>query len=93
MGSISDNGSGGFYGYRMSKSALNSAGKTLAQDLKPKGISVAMLHSGFVQTDLVDNAGDVTPNQAAQGLVQRIEELTLQNSGSFWHANGETLPW
>ncbi len=93
MGSISDNGSGGFYGYRMSKTALNSAGKTLAQDLKPKGISVAMLHPGFVQTDLVNNAGDVTPTQAAEGLVQRIEELTLQTSGTFWHANGEVLPW
>lgn len=93
MGSVSDNGSGGYYGYRMSKAALNAAGKSLSIDLKPKNIAVCLLHPGFVQTDMVGHQGDVTPATAAQRLSQRITELTLQNSGSFWHANGETLPW
>ncbi len=93
MGSISDNSSGGYYGYRMSKTALNSLGKTLAQDLKPKNISVALLHPGFVKTDMVNLEGEVTPEHAAKGLTQRIEELTMSNTGSFWHANGEQLPW
>jgi len=93
MGSVADNGSGAYYGYRASKAALNSIGKSLAIDLKPKGIAVALLHPGFVQTRMVGFNGDITPEQAAQGLTQRIEELTLDNSGGFWHSNGEVLPW
>ncbi len=93
MGSVSDNGSGAYYGYRASKAALNAFGKSLAIDLKPKGIAVALLHPGFVQTRMVGFNGDLTPEQAAKGLAARIEELTLENTGSFWHSNGEALPW
>ncbi|MCO4321787.1 SDR family oxidoreductase [Aliidiomarina quisquiliarum] len=93
MGSLADNGSGGYYGYRMSKAALNAAGVSLACDLKPKQIAVALLHPGFVQTDMVNNAGDISADEAAKRLRQRIEELTLTNSGTFWHSNGDVLPW
>ena len=93
MGSISDNGSGGYYGYRMSKAALNAAGMSLAIDLSPKGVAVAILHPGFVQTDMVNMSGDVSATAAAQSLVERMNELTLETSGTFWHANGEQLPW
>ena len=93
MGSLEDNTSGAYYGYRASKAALNAFGKSLAVDLKPKGISVAQLHPGFVQTRMVAFNGDITPEQAAKGLYQRIEELNLKNSGGFWHSNGESLPW
>ncbi|MBU2976980.1 SDR family oxidoreductase [Alteromonas sp. C1M14] len=93
MGSMTDNGSGGYYGYRMSKAALNAAGVSLAHDLKAKGIAVALLHPGFVQTEMVNNAGDITPEQAASGLVQRLDELTLETTGQFFHSNGDVLPW
>ena len=93
MGSVSDNGSGAYYGYRASKAALNAFGKSLSIDLKPKGVAVALLHPGFVQTRMVGFNGDITPAQAAAGLAQRIEELNFQNTGSFWHSNGELLPW
>jgi len=93
MGSLEDNTSGSYYGYRASKAALNTFGKSLALDLKPKGIAVAQLHPGFVQTRMVGFNGDITPEQSASGLSQRIEELNLENSGGFWHSNGETLPW
>lgn len=93
MGSLADNGSGGYYGYRMSKAALNAAGVSLACDLKPKQIAVALLHPGFVQTDMVNNAGDISADEAAKRLRQRIEELTLTNTGTFWHSNGDVLPW
>ncbi len=93
MGSVADNGSGAYYGYRASKAALNAIGKSLAIDLKPKGIAVALLHPGYVQTRMVGFNGDITPEHAAQGLVQRIEELDLGNTGGFWHSNGEALPW
>lgn len=93
MGSIDDNSSGGFYGYRMSKAALNMAGKSLAHDLEPQGVAVAILHPGMVKTEMVGDHGQVEPEQAAKGLLARIDALTLKTSGSFWHANGERLPW
>jgi len=93
MGSIADNTSGGYYGYRMSKAALNAAGVSLAKDLAPRGIAVALLHPGYVRTDMTANQGSVSPQNAAAQLIERIEALRLENSGSFWHANGEILPW
>jgi NAD(P)-dependent dehydrogenase (short-subunit alcohol dehydrogenase family) len=94
MGSIADNTSGGSYGYRMSKAALNMAGQSLAVDLKPKGIAVAILHPGLVATRMINfNPNGISPQQSVQGLLKRIDTLTLETSGSFWHANGEELPW
>ncbi|HEX7764900.1 MAG TPA: SDR family oxidoreductase [Cellvibrio sp.] len=93
MGSIADNSSGGYYGYRMSKAALNAAAMSLTRDLKPRGIAVAILHPGYVQTAMVNFGGDISANEAAQRLSQRIAGLTLENSGGFWHSNGDPLPW
>jgi NAD(P)-dependent dehydrogenase (short-subunit alcohol dehydrogenase family) len=93
MGSIDDNTSGGGYGYRMSKAALNMAGKSLAIDLKSAGVAVAILHPGMVKTDMIRGHGQVEPEDAARGLLARLDELTLETSGGFWHANGERLPW
>jgi NAD(P)-dependent dehydrogenase (short-subunit alcohol dehydrogenase family) len=93
MGSIADNGSGGMYGYRMSKAALNAAGMSLARDLRERGIAVAILHPGFVRTDMTSQHGNVAAGESAAQLIARMDELTLEQSGSFLHANGETLPW
>ena len=94
MGSIDDNSSGGSYGYRMSKVALNMAGRSLAIDLRPRGIAVAILHPGLVRTRMVNfNAQGISPEQAVRGLLQRIDALTMETSGTFWHANGDVLPW
>ncbi|MFW5451257.1 MAG: SDR family oxidoreductase, partial [Methylophagaceae bacterium] len=93
MGSIDDNGSGGSYGYRMSKSAVNAVGKSLSIDLKPRGIAVAILHPGYVRTDMVGHNGLIDTDESVLGLLARMDELTLENSGSFWHSNGELLPW
>lgn len=93
MGSIADNTSGAYYGYRMSKAALNAAAKSLSLDVKPRGIAVAILHPGYVQTAMVNFGGDISATEAAQRLRKRIEELNLQNTGGFWHSNGDSLPW
>ena len=93
MGSIADNRSGGRYGYRMSKAALNAAAKSLAIDLKPNGIAVVILHPGLVGTEMIGGQGDIGPDEAARRIAARIDELTLSNTGTFWHANGEVLPW
>ncbi|PJK14701.1 short-chain dehydrogenase [Lysobacteraceae bacterium NML07-0707] len=93
MGSVSDNGSGAYYGYRASKAAVNAVGKSLAVDLAARGIAVCLLHPGLVATEMVGGKGDVSPEQAAEGLAARVDALNLANTGSFWHANGSALPW
>ena len=94
MGSIDDNSSGSSYGYRMSKVALNMAGRSLAIDLRPRGIAVALLHPGLVRTGMVNfNLQGISPEEAVRGLLARIDALSLGTSGGFWHANGEVLPW
>lgn len=93
MGSIGDNDSGSHYGYRMSKTALNMASKSLSLDLAPRGIAVCVLHPGWVRTDMTRGNGLMDADESAAGLVARIDELTMANSGSFWHSNGDELPW
>lgn len=93
MGSVTDNTSGGRYGYRMSKAALNIAGMSLAHDLKAQEVAVALLHPGYVQTEMVNNNGDISAAVAVERLMQRIEELNVNNTGTFWHSNGDVLPW
>jgi len=92
MGSIDDNTSGGYYGYRMSKAAVNIAGKSLAVDLAPRKISVGILHPGMVATEMTNGVG-VPVAHSASGLIARMEGLDRDNSGTFWHAEGELLPW
>ena len=93
MGSIEDNSSGGFYGYRMSKAALNMAGKSLSVDLRGAGVSAIVLHPGMVMTDMARGHGQVEVLEAARGLLARIDALTPETTGAFFHANGEHLPW
>ncbi|MDJ0772237.1 MAG: SDR family oxidoreductase [Mastigocoleus sp. MO_167.B18] len=94
MGSIDDNTSGGQYGYRMSKVAMSMAGKSLSEDLKSKGIPVAILHPGLVKTRMTNfTDSGITTETSVKGLLARIDELNMDNTGTFWHANGEVLPW
>jgi NAD(P)-dependent dehydrogenase (short-subunit alcohol dehydrogenase family) len=93
MGSIGDNSSGGYYGYRMSKAALNAAGVSLAHDLKPRGIAVVILHPGSVRTEMTRGHGMIDADESVRGLLQRIDELRLETTGRFLHQNGDVLPW
>ena len=93
MGSVADNTSGSHYGYRMSKAAVNIAGVSLACDLREQGISVALLHPGYVRTEMTGGRGLWGPDEAAAGLLARLDETTLENTGRFVHADGTPLPW
>lgn len=93
VGSLADNGSGGNYGYRMSKAAVNMAGVNLAHDLRPRGITVVLLHPGYVGTDMTNHTGPTAPGDAAAGLIARIDEVDMSGTGTFWHAEGYELPW
>ncbi|NQZ00357.1 MAG: SDR family oxidoreductase [Bdellovibrionales bacterium] len=93
MGSIADNGSGGMYGYRMSKAALNAGGKSLALDLKDNNLTVLLLHPGYVKTDMTNHSGLIETDESVKGLVTIMQSKGLEQTGSFWHTNGEELPW
>lgn len=93
MGSVADNTSGGMYGYRMSKAALNMAGKSLSEDLKDYDIAVILLHPGYVKTDMTGHQGHITPSESARGLIKIMMDKDLNDTGTFWHVNGEQLPW
>ena len=93
MGSIEDNGSGGRYGYRMSKAALNAASMSLSHDLALREIAVGIYHPGYVQTDMVGGRGDIPAVEAAQRLTSLIDGLSMNETGVFKHSNGQVLPW
>ena len=92
VGSVGDNSSGGIYGYRMSKAAANMAGKNLAIELADRDIAVGILHPGLVATEMTGKNG-VEPEASVAGLINRIDELNMDNTGTFWHAEGYELPW
>lgn len=92
VGSLADNASGGNYGYRISKAAVNMAGVNLAHDLRPREISLALLHPGLVATEMTGGRG-IEPALAARGLIERMDALSLDDTGTFWHAEGYQLPW
>jgi short-subunit dehydrogenase len=62
------------------------------RDLKGRGVAVAILHPGFVQTGMTGGRGDVSADVSARGLLARIAALTLETSGRFWRAQGGPLP-
>ena len=93
MGSIADNSSGGSYGYRMSKAALNMASRTLAVDLAGEGMVSVVLHPGWVQTEMGGEGATTTPTDAVAAMIRIIDRLGPDESGRFFHANGTELPW
>ncbi len=92
VGSIDDNSSGGNWGYRASKTAVNQVGMNLKHEFLPRGIAVVLLHPGLVATEMTRGTG-IDAGESARGLIERIDELTIETSGSFWHAEGYELPW
>ena len=93
MGSIDDNKSGGAYGYRMSKTALNMASRSLATDLRGEEMVSAVLHPGWVKTDMGGPGAMISAEESVQGLLRVIDGLTLAHSGRFFNYTGEEIPW
>ena len=93
MGSVGENGKGGSYIYRSSKAALNAVGKSLAVDLAERGVKVAMVHPGWVQTDMGGAQAAINAETSITGLCQVIESLSDENSGEFFNYDGSIIPW
>ncbi len=93
MGSIADNGSGAYYGYRMSKAAVNMAGMSLSRDLAKQGIAVLMLHPGYVKTRMTQNMGSVTAVDSVAGLMKQISKVKFDGAAHFRGYDDKNLPW
>ncbi|MDP8568035.1 SDR family oxidoreductase [Methylophilus aquaticus] len=93
MGSIDDNGSGGEYIYRSTKTALNMVIKSLAIDLRQHNITVAALHPGWVRTDMGGPHGLIDTDTSVHGLRRVIAQLDLPQSGQFIAYDGQEVPW
>lgn len=93
MGSIDDNGSGGAYGYRMAKVALNMATRSIARDLAGEGVIAFVVHPGWVKTDMGGPHALITPGQSVAAMLRVIDGAGPEQSGRFWEWNGKEIPW
>jgi NAD(P)-dependent dehydrogenase (short-subunit alcohol dehydrogenase family) len=93
VGSIADNDYGACYFYRSAKAGLNAAGRSLAIDLTPEGISVILLHPGWVRTDMGGEAAPLEVPESVAGMLQQIEQLSIQTTGRFVDYSGAHIPW
>jgi NAD(P)-dependent dehydrogenase (short-subunit alcohol dehydrogenase family) len=93
MGSLADNRSGGSYAYRSSKAAAHMVVRSLAADLRERGITAVVLHPGWVKTDLGGSGALIAPEESVRGLQRVLDSVTLQDSGSFFNYDGSELPW
>lgn len=93
MGSIADNTSGGAYGYRMSKAALNMGARSMAIDLKPDGISVAVINPGWVQTDMGGSNAPTDVVTSVKGILAQLDALSSARSGEFLDYGDKHWPW
>jgi NAD(P)-dependent dehydrogenase (short-subunit alcohol dehydrogenase family) len=93
MGSIADNDSGGAIAYRSSRAALNAAWRSLSIDWRGDDVTLAMLHPGWVQTDMGGAGAAIAPPTSVTGMRKTIAGLTPNQSGSFLNYDGQELPW
>lgn len=92
MGSIGD-GSTDSYIYRSTKTAVNMAMATLARQLVAREIKVALLHPGWVRTDMGGQHALIDAEESVTGMRQLIASMTPAESGSFRDYAGNTIPW
>lgn len=93
MGSIEDNGSGGRYAYRLSKSALNMLCKNMALEHAPEGIVHTVIHPGWVQTDMGGASAPLSIADSVGSMIDSIERFGPEHSGRFFDLHGEPIPW
>jgi NAD(P)-dependent dehydrogenase (short-subunit alcohol dehydrogenase family) len=93
MGSIANNDQGGYYGYRASKTALNSFNRSLAHELRGRGFTCVVLHPGWVQTGMGGESAPLTPEASVGGLMRVLARLSPKHNGRFFDHTGAELPW
>jgi NAD(P)-dependent dehydrogenase (short-subunit alcohol dehydrogenase family) len=93
LGSLEQNETGDFYAYRASKAALNMVTRSLAADLRDDGIIAFVLHPGWVKTDMGGANAEITRDESVSGILNVLDNIGPDDSGSYRAWNGDTLPW
>lgn len=93
MGSIGDNTSGGAYGYRMSKAALNMANKSMSLDLRDRGIIAVVVNPGWVQTDMGGGGAPTPVTESVSRMIAIFDDLKMTRTGTFIDFRGGTIEW
>lgn len=93
MGSVADNSSGGSYLYRSSKAAVNMVNRSLAHDLKERGITAVVLNPGWVKTDMGGPNAMIEVEESVAGLRRVLADIRLADSGRFLNYDGQEIPW
>lgn len=93
MGSITDNTTGGIYAYRASKAAANAVARSMAHDLRERGILVIVLHPGWVRTDMGGPNGQIDPPESVSGMRRVIAGTPPDRGGCFFNYDGKEIPW
>ena len=93
MGSIDDNKGGGAYVYRSSKTALNAVVKSLSVDLENEGMTVSLIHPGWVKTDMGGPNALIDKDTSVRGMTEVISNLDISSTGNFYNYDGSIIPW
>ncbi|MEM8918475.1 MAG: SDR family oxidoreductase [Pseudomonadota bacterium] len=93
VGSIADNDTGSMMYYRSSKAAVNQAWKSLALQWQEEGLTLAMMHPGWVQTDMGGPQAPLTPQESVSGMREVIDGLSPEKTGHFYNYDGREIPW
>lgn len=93
MGSVADNGSGGSWAYRLSKTALNMASRNMAVQLKEEGIPSVVIHPGWVRTEMGGPAAPLSAEESVRAMIETIDDLSMEQSGAFLDREGQPVPW
>ena len=88
-----DRNSGGFYGYRESKAALNMFTSTLAAELGTEGFICLALHPGWVRTDMGGASANLSPEESVSGMRAVIDGLTAEHNGRYFGYDGNEVAW
>ena len=93
LGSITNNAGGSSYGYRASKAALNMLTRSMANELRPAGVTCVTMHPGWVRTQMGGEQAPLLPEAAAAMIAEQIAGFDLSHSGQFRSFDGSQLPW
>jgi NAD(P)-dependent dehydrogenase (short-subunit alcohol dehydrogenase family) len=93
LGSIANNQSGRYYGYRESKAALNMFTRSIAAELRDDGFICIVMNPGWVQTDMGGPQAPLEAPESIRGMRAVIDKLTRADTGTFWQHDGTQLPW
>jgi NAD(P)-dependent dehydrogenase (short-subunit alcohol dehydrogenase family) len=79
--------------YRVSKAGVNKVMQAVDTDMRRQGVAVLTLHPGWVRTDMGGAGADIAPEESASGIIARIDDLSVENSGRFLDYDGSTRSW